>query len=732
MKDKLARLRALDYRHYIAAAITLGFLACALIFPNALPRVAEAFRDLGTSCAYYVMALGNGENPVSATVNQMPSWEFAPSRFAPLRIFPWTWEEFKLLWGKFTEALFSSENFRAYWWRVTDVLYYLSKGLLVVMPLGLALWMWSRRYTSEQNNDNDRDSKPLALWRKFTFRIVYPIRDWLRGFVAFLCENARYGKLWILLWALYFNAIVIVVEFIAFYLYLISSFDFAAIYPQLVKLLIDLAPAVRFLPGVVWAAVGLWLFDHLCRDAAYNRLYAKEAKNTAFTEDRGVVTIVYGPMGVGKTSLLTSLSLTAEVKMRNDAFEILIERDMMFPAFPWCQLRSEIRKAAECGDIVDTASCRAWARGWEMLFVENLTDKTFSCRDYANFAFGYDIEHYPMTYDGELGSVTLWDAIEDYTCAYYIFTIQTSLIISNYSIRTDQIVADLGNMPLWDSDFFKRDPRLMDAYSRYAHIIDFDMLRLGKRMLANNPNRNAFGFGVYVVSEIDKERKNALELRETKKNTDECNQVNDLFNACLKMSRHACVIANRVFLKIFCDLQRPEDWGAGGREVGEIVYIAEKGDMCPTLPFVSTYWWTSAIYARLRARFDRFYTQYIHVRSDNTLFVHLTKSIMARLGKHYQDIEDLFGAQTLTLECESGRMDGEAKTAKFYRMPKKDYSRRYSTNCLSAIFEGDVPNRVSINDFVTYAGVMATAEELALQNSHFQRDLEKRKQQYAS
>ena len=287
-------------------------------------------------------------------------------------------------------------------------------------------------------------------------------------------------------------------------------------------------------------------------------------------------------------------------------------------------------------------------------------------------------------------------------------------------------------MPLWDSDFFKRDPRLMDAFSRYAHIIDFDMLRLGKRMLANNPNRNAFGFGVYVVSEIDKERKNALELRETKKNTDECNQVNDLFNACLKMSRHACVIANRVFLKIFCDLQRPEDWGAGGREVGEIVYIAEKGDMCPTLPFVSTYWWTSAIYARLRARFDRFYTEYIHVRSDNTLFVHLTKSIMARLGKHYQGIEDLFGAQTLHLECESGRMDGEVKKTKFYRMPKKDYSRRYSTNCLSAIFEGDVPNRVSINDFVTYAGVMATAEELALQNSHFQRDLEKRKQQYAS
>ena len=153
--------------------------------------------------------------------------------------------------------------------------------------------------------------------------------------------------------------------------------------------------------------------------------------------------------------------------------------------------------------------------------------------------------------------------------------------------------------------------------------------------------------------------------------------------------------------------------------------------MHPTLPFFSTYWWTSALYGWIRARFDKFYTQYIHVRADNTLFVHLTKSIMARLGKHYKDVEDRFGSQTLHLECESGRMDGEIKKAKIYRMPKKDYSRRYSTNCLSAIFEGDVPNRVSINDLVSYAGVMATAEELALQNSHFQRDLEKRKQKYA-
>ena len=28
------------------------------------------------------------------------------------------------------------------------------------------------------------------------------------------------------------------------------------------------------------------------------------------------------------------------------------------------------------------------------------------------------------------------------------------------------------------------------AYSRHAHILDFDMLRLGRKMLEDNPNRN--------------------------------------------------------------------------------------------------------------------------------------------------------------------------------------------------------------------------------------------------
>lgn len=45
---------------------------------------------------------------------------------------------------------------------------------------------------------------------------------------------------------------------------------------------------------------------------------------------------------------------------------------------------------------------------------------------------------------------------------------------------------DSGNFPLWLTDFF---PKRRRESSRHAHILDFDVLRLGKKVLENNPKR---------------------------------------------------------------------------------------------------------------------------------------------------------------------------------------------------------------------------------------------------
>ena len=314
--------------------------------------------------------------------------------------------------------------------------------------------------------------------------------------------------------------------------------------------------------------------------------------------------------------------------------------------------------------------------------------------------------------------------MEDYACAYFIYTVQSSLLISNYSVRVDSLKADLGNFPLWDSDFFRRDSRLIDSYSRHAHILDFDMLRLGRKMLENNPNRNAFGFGVYVVSEIDKERKNTPELKEVKASADECNQKNDLFNVLLKMSRHACVVANRVFVKVYADLQRPSSLGADALDLGEIVDIKDKGEMSLLLPFFAPFRIFNLLFGWLKARFDRFYMQYRFNRADNTLLLYLYKGITAKLNKYCEGMRNTFSSQTLHLEVERGSREGEVKKAKYYRMPKKIYSKRFSTDCLSGIFEARATcNYIGIDDLREYADIMATSSELGLQNAHFQTEI---------
>lgn len=277
---------------------------------------------------------------------------------------------------------------------------------------------------------------------------------------------------------------------------------------------------------------------------------------------------------------------------------------------------------------------------------------------------------------------------------------------------------------MYNKDFFERDSRLQESYSRRSHILDFDMLRLGKVMLEENPNRYAFGFGVYVISEIDKERKNAVELQEVKRNTDECNQKNDLFNTFLKMSRQPCVLCNRVFLKVFGDLQRPSSLGGDARELGQVICIESSTEFSPVLPVWSPFYLLESVYLKLIDNFNGFYSNFRYNRGDNTLFVNWYKSIVGVLFKHYKKVYNTFGCASLELSVEAGTLDGQSIKRTWYKMPKKVYSNRYSTDCYAGVFDkrGEF-NRIGIDDLKEFAGSKATWEELELENSFFIKDL---------
>ena len=70
--------------------------------------------------------------------------------------------------------------------------------------------------------------------------------------------------------------------------------------------------------------------------------------------------------------------------------------------------------------------------------------------------YGYDAQRYGFSYDDSLSVSTLFDVLETYAQAYFIYVIESSLIVANYSIRSDNVLMDEGNFPMWVFGLFSK------------------------------------------------------------------------------------------------------------------------------------------------------------------------------------------------------------------------------------------------------------------------------------
>lgn len=719
-------------RNIILFAITILSFEAMLLFPNAIPRLLKSIVDCVTSFLYYCFAMmGEGGNPIPPTITQIQSWQIFSEVWEPITLLPHTIQEFFEFWGRYFKLVFTKESFFAYLnllYNVTDVV--LRFFAFIALPLYMLFKGMIDGVKNKVCCENNKKSRQLITFEKIYINVICKVIAWIKDFIAFCGEYKKLVTLWVILWCLHFNVFSVIISALSYYLYFVSSFNLLSLYGQLLKLQTDLTPIIRFMPAVVWVVIAWIIYNRICRSIAFQKLYYAERCNRAFLRERGIVSVVFGAMGTGKTQLITSMARSAEVEMFDQAYEIMLKKDLMFPNFPWQIFRDDLKKQIDSRKVYDLQSCERWVRGREQYFIycyNKFSKEEFkqiqTRKKFSDWCWGYDYEHYTMTYNDELKISTLYDALVSYGQAYMVFTVQTTLLFSNYSIRVDSIIEDLGNFPYRNNDFFQREPQLIEAHQKHSHIIDFDMLRLGRKL----QHTLKLSYGVFVITEIDKERKNALELKEYKIKDDETNQKNDLFNACLKMCRHAAIIDNKVFIRIICDLQRPEDWGAGGREVGEVIYIADQGKLEPVLPFFSPYWLTQGLFEIVKSKYESFKSIYDVNRRDGTLTMYLMKNIVAKIDNYFDKQNGLFGKQILHLEIQKGTLEGDVKKDKWRILTKKDRSNVYRTDCLNQVFDCYEIKPMHIDDFVCYAGSLATQRELAMQGSYFQNDIQKMK-----
>ncbi len=169
--------------------ITIGFVACGVfIFPNAICRLLESLRDVGVSFAYYFMVM-LFDKEIAVTVNQMPTWQLVSSKFAPLTLIPFTWEEFQIKISAYGEVFASMETLREYGYFLSDLLYYISQFLMILTTFLAPAYMLFLMYLRTHNNDYDKESKGVRIVKRISDLTWRKIKRAISIYVKYLKER---------------------------------------------------------------------------------------------------------------------------------------------------------------------------------------------------------------------------------------------------------------------------------------------------------------------------------------------------------------------------------------------------------------------------------------------------------------------------------------------------------------------------------------------------------------
>ena len=685
----------------VSAVVSAGIVALgAVVFRESWMRAWEAILDLLRSLGFYFCELFALRHTIVPTVTEKSKIFLLEFRFADNA------SAFFSDAGAYFSLLFSGGNFRGFLAGLENGMLVFARVITVAVPTVLLLVLIVRMMYHRPNRNHGRDTLPLRLFRGAMRYTYVPLKRWVLSFRDFLRSHGWLWKLWLFVFFVHLNLVSIVIAFLAFYFYFAVSFDVPSVFVQVYKLVADLQVFFHTIPLWVFALLVYPVFCRRQEKIALGRLRHFEARNCGFINELPIVSMAVGSMGKKKTTLITDMALSQEVMFRQRALEILQNNDMKFPYFPWMLFEDELRQCMEHGTVYNLASVKAWVA---------LKRSRFARHHNIHWQlYGYELERYGDTFDDALRVNGLFDVLETYALGYFIYVMESSLIVANYSIRTDNQMMDNGNFPLWLTDFFPKHRRFE---SRHAHILDFDVLRLGRKVMEHNPRAGSFEFGVVCVTEIGKERGNMLELKEMKKGAGTANQKNDLFNSWLKMCRHSATVDNFPFVKVFTDEQRPESWGADARELADIINITSCGKTRLALPFYAL---EEMVSEWMAERFLSLYTDLRFLRGDNTLLVYLLKGVTAWLWRRNVRVYNRFGYCVLRLEKERGTLDGRFSRKKYFLMNAKIYAQRFSTDCFSDYFNDMAKKSKSgLQDYLEYMTERATVEELKKQNSYF-------------
>lgn len=688
----IAKLKKLDKRHFIYIVLILGSLFSSFSFHFAgLLRCLQAFRDLATSVAYWSVWFVRIEPWFDSTIktydldilNKYTDLDLAGILSRLEALLP---------------ACFTSEAFLSYLYEVILLVSKVSRYLLVLtLPLFILSKVFKGILLSE--SELTENSPQLDYY-------IEKIRPKIYEVLKRVFKFFRFGKkvyLWILLviWLINLNIATVAVSALGYYFYFCATWSGVVV--QLGKLLLDLLIMFSSAPGLFWGVVLYYVFDFIRIQIGYRKLERLEELNKEVIDLLPLMSILLGYMGAGKTTTMVDMTLSLSQMLRDKALGILQKVSLHFPDFPYWQFETEIDDLVRSREIININQARKYVASKRRQFQNNPCPERF---------FGYDYTRFKTKHDNGLTVDELYYVLEEYAQAYVIYSIATSLIISNLAIRDEGERVDNGHFPIWKHNFF-RSPSV-SRLSNMSHIVQYDKLRLGKRKDEHSVGFSEFG--IIVLSEFGKEVGNQNTNLRYKYDAEESNPKNDLLNLYIKLARHLSTVSFIPFIKILADEQRADSVAADYRECMELVHIKSTNDDHVAIPFFTL---TIAFSDYVVNRFLDFLTEYRGARDDRGLIVYFVHHLFAALANFVERRTNIFGYKVSTLALENGSQDGDLTVYLYYLMSKKIYPWRFSTDCNHAIFEDELDRcEVSILDMPTYKDINASQAEQESQGSH--------------
>lgn len=725
-------MRNLRTRKRIFHIVTIIFIVVSLCFSvfrfsAVFGRVVEAVKDCATSIAYYVLFMFKKEYLVT------PSIGIFPDNIET--ILPLTLEEFETLMETWF-AIFSDSVFiEIYLEKVGDVIYQVSQTLMVLSLPTIGFCILIFAVYGITDTAHNVDSKFLIFWRGIYRRTIRPAKFYALKYRRFLKKKKWYKRALALIWFYNLSGLTMALETVAWYFFFAVSFDFEMTLVWIAKLFADFTVPLFFFPVWVWVIIGYKIFDYSRVKIGVAGIKGGIEKTIKFLKEYLGAKFLNGKQRSKKTSFLTQLKTISESKiLRPQAKNGFLNRTKQFPDFPWIVYARYIIDCRKKHVLYNWAGFHTlflflkWASANELKH----TDEQKRCirrhlrrhwnYNFENYRFGYETKN--DIFDDGLEPVTLYDALENYGKQFFLYSQPDPLDMSNYPIRADFEIIDEGNLPEFKNNLTELNTYASHRRSQWSHRINYDAFRLGEQFDPSNPENHSFEYGIKVVMERDKERKNQLTRRQSSYDENEPTQNNDLEEVDTKIRTHVATCDNFTYQEDLSDAQRAESLSIDNTALMTKIYIRSSKSIRFYVPFFAI---DEAIYLIATAIFDAVYLYLRKKKGSNTALERFMWVLYTPIYRHYTRYKNIFSYYPLELKIEDGA-DNEilSEDKKIPLISLVAYRGRFRTDALGAFYYKKIKSAtIGLSDVPMYKDKSMTMEEMVAQNSYMVKDFTK-------